>query len=114
MKRLSTIMDANGGSVPNSFGSSDYIDAAVLAANTPETHAIPTGAKYVIISASAICWVKVGGAAVIPTVDVTDGSASICIPATPAYRVAISLGSTATTIGLASSATCIVTLEFYS
>jgi hypothetical protein len=85
-----------------------YVAARVLAANVAEDHTVPTGAKYVVFSAScAAFYVKRGGTAAVPAGDVTDGTASELNPA-GYYIVGV------TTLGLIAPATCVVTMAFYS
>lgn len=55
----------------------DHVDARVLAAGVNETHTVPTGAAYVLFSATGDFYVSYDGdAATIPAADVTDGTAS--------------------------------------
>lgn len=79
MKNFSSRPDQNG-----SFGAiplSDMRDVRVLAANTAETHTIPTGAKVVILTPlKDHLYVKNGVTPTVPAVDVTDGSGPLCIP----------------------------------
>ena len=84
-----------------------YVDARVLAANTAESHTIPTGAKYLIISSScAAFYAKQNGTAAVPAADVTDGTGSELNPA--GYFV-----DGMSTIGFISPTICILTLSFY-
>ena len=82
-----------------------YVDARDLAANTNETHTVPTGADFVIFSGSGDFYAKKNGAAAVPG-DVTDGTASELNPK-QWY-----LDDT-TSIGLIAPSACKVTLTFY-
>ena len=93
------------------YEQSDFIDARVLAANTAESHTIPTGAKFVRIASDVAVYVKFGGTAAVPAADVTDGSASELLTASMPPML-FSIGSS-TAIGLISTATAKVTLAFY-
>ncbi len=106
MKRLMLIRDQNR-QTADGLNPSDYIDARVLAANTAESHTVPPGAKYVLFSANADFYAKFGAAGTVPAADVTDGTASELNP------VLRSIDG-ATTIGLISAVTCIVTMSFFS
>lgn len=84
-----------------------HVDARALATTTNETHTVPAGAKYVVFGAAADFYAKPGGAAAIPSGDVTDGSASELNP------VMWYVGATST-IGLISATAQTITLTFYS
>lgn len=90
---------------------SDYINARSLAANTAERVTIPTGYNFVVFSATANYYVKVGDGTVTATVpgDTTDGTASELNPL--AYLV--NQEGTETHISIISPDNCIVTLAFY-
>jgi hypothetical protein len=105
MKRLSAILDPSGNALIG-LNYSDVIDHEVLAPGAAETHAIPSGANYCLFSATAPFFAKIGGAAAVPAVDVTDGSGSMFNPELRALEGA-------TTIGLIAVTACIVTMEFY-
>ena len=110
MKEL-LMRNGSNSSPVGAYEQSDVIDARVLAANTAESHTVPTGAKFVRIAADVAIYVKIGGAAAVPAADVTDGSASeLLTPNMPPMM--FSLGS-ATAIGLISAAAAKVTLAFY-
>ena len=84
-----------------------YIDARVLAANTNETHTVPTGAKYVVFAANcAAFYAKQGGAAAVPAADVTDGTGSALNPA--GFGI-----DGISSIGLISPTACTVSLWFF-
>jgi len=84
-----------------------YVNTRVLAASTVETAAIPTGARYVIFSASGDFYARPDAAAAIPAADVTDGTASELNPAMWDL-------SGVTDIRLIAGAATVVTLSFYS
>ena len=84
-----------------------YVDARVLAANTNETHTVPTGAKYVVFAANcAAFYAKQGGAAAVPAADVTDGTGSALNPA--GFGI-----DGISSIGLISPTACTVSLWFF-
>lgn len=90
----------------------DSINALALAANTAETMAVPAGAYFVAMSATAdfyAKWTAAGTAATAATVagDTTDGSASALNPTL--RRV-----SPGDSISVISATTCIVTFEFFT
>ena len=65
---------------------SSYVDARSLAAGVAETVTKPTGTvaqtyNGCVLTTNADIWVRRGGAAAVPAGDVTDGTASILIPA---------------------------------
>jgi len=83
-----------------------YINSYVLTADTNKTITVPTGAKYAIIAATHDIYVKVGGAAAVPSGDTEDGTGS---ELNPKVRY---LGSE-TTMGLISESAAKVTIMFY-
>ena len=85
---------------------SDYVNARVLAANTAETIAIPTGAKYVLFSADGDFYVRSNDTATIPAADVADGTAAILNPTLRSLE-------TVTSLSVIASAARIVTAAFY-
>lgn len=87
-----------------------WVDHRALAANTHESHAIPTGANYVRVSVSVNTYINIGGTATVPA-DITDGTSSILV--VNAVPRVFYLGA-ATAIGLIASATALVCLEFHS
>lgn len=85
-----------------------YINQRVLAADTAETETPPSGAKSVLINATADVWVRWdGSAAAIAAVDVTDGSG---VELNPLFRALEGV----TTISVIAGATATVTLAYYS
>jgi hypothetical protein len=87
--------------------SSDYIDHAVLVASVAKAHPVPPGARSVLFTSTAVFYCKIGDAAVLPTIDVTDGSGCMFNPELRSLDGAAS-------IGLISSSPCIITMEFFS
>ena len=83
-----------------------YINNYVLTPSTNKEVAIPTGSNYVSINSTKNIWVKIGGAATIPSGDVTDGTGS---ELNPKMR---SLGSN-TIIGVISSGAAKISVIFY-
>lgn len=84
-----------------------YVDARVLAANTNETHTVPTGANFVIFSANSDFYASYDGDdAVVPGADVTNGTSNELNP-TVRYIQGV------TEIDLISPTACIVTMAFY-
>lgn len=84
-----------------------FVDNRVLA-GANEDHTVPTGAAYVIITATANIFVKNGGTAADPAADVTNGSGSILVFAGVARCFEL---HGATTIGLIGTAD--VSLEWF-
>jgi len=84
-----------------------YTDAVVLTANTPIVYSVPTGGVYALINCTGDVWVKFGAAAAIPTVNITDGSASVLNPLLRA------LGG-ATTIGFVSPVNCSCSIDIWN
>ena len=85
----------------------EYVDARVLAADSSETHTVPSGARFVLFSADCVeFYAKTGASAAVPSGDVTDGTASALNPAAWAL-------SGVSQISLISPTACTITLEFY-
>ena len=59
----------------------DYVDARVLAATVAETITPPAAASVIALCATDDCWVDPSGTAVVPSTDVTDGTAAFLLPA---------------------------------
>lgn len=89
----------------------DYIEAAVLSANTNVSVPIPAGARFVLFSSTGDFYSKPSAAgsttAAVPTVTTTTGAASECNPGHWSLDGYLS-------IGVIAPATCIVTLTFYA
>lgn len=92
---------------------SQWVDARVLAQNVNETHTVPTGATVVVITATIALWVNLNGTtAASPAADVTDGTASIFVPANLPFRRLID-GVASFGLITGDAAGSKVTLEFY-
>lgn len=109
MKRLMQGVDQNGWPIVAGIPQSDAINAMVFTAAGAKNQNVPAGANFVLISASqnVDVFVKLGGDAAVPAADVTDGSAA---EANPLIRNVQGVSS----IGVAVSAACIVTLAYYA
>jgi len=83
-----------------------YINTYVLTANVNKAITVPTGAKYVVFAANADLWVRIDGAAAVPSGDTTDGSGSELNPG------ARYLGSE-TVVGIISESAAKVSGMFY-
>ena len=110
LKDLAQVFDSNIriGDVTLAGG---YVDCRILAANTQESHDVPTGAKYVRVTVTGDVFINIGGTAAIVAADITNGTSSILM--VNALPRVFALGS-ATTIGVIASAVQTVVLEFYS
>jgi len=107
MVKLVAARDDFGGNL-GSVTPSDSRHALVLAATTAESITVPTGARIVAFNATnAEYWVDYDTTAVIPAVDVTDGSAA---ELSPKSRYVIGV----TSISIIAPAATTVTLEFWS
>lgn len=85
---------------------SGHTDARVLAAGVAETHTPPAGANYVLFSGSADFYARPNADPVVPSSDVTDGSAGELNPTIWSLEGV-------TTIRLIAGVEAIVTLSFY-
>ena len=81
--------------------------ANVLVGEVAEVVTVPTGANYVLFSATGDFWANFGAVAAIPATEVADGTASYLNPGLMA------LGG-ATTIGLISESVSIIQMSFYA
>lgn len=86
---------------------SDTRYASVLAAGVAEVVTVPADAKFVQFSATSDFWANIGGIAAVPTIDISDGSAS---ELNPTMRKLSGAGG----IGLVAAADCIVQMSFFS
>jgi len=108
MKEFKTIIDANGRAI-SGLMRSDHVDARVISAGgAAESHTVPTDAQYVVFSGNGDFYVNFDAVAVVPSTDVTDGTASLLKPTVRAIEGA----SYISLISPASGAT-VVTMEFY-
>ena len=94
-----------GGSHREAFARNapNHTDALVLVANINRTYSVPADARVVIFSATGDFFAKAGGAAAVPTVAVTDGSAAELNPTQWNVEGVVSIGviaSAATTVTL--------------
>lgn len=105
LKPLRQVLDGNRHGMTGIEGQG-FVDYRVLAADTPEVHTVPTGAKYVLFKATGNFYANFGAAGAVPAADVTDGSGSLLNPELRSI-------DGAATIGLEAPATCIVCLEFF-
>lgn len=90
---------------------SDSIYNLVLSSNTEDHVTVPTGATYVVISATANTYIKVGSssvAATVPASDITDGTGSDLNPS--GYQ----LYPGDVQVSCISGSSSIVSLAFYS
>ena len=102
---IASVVDANSHPMLG-FNYPTYIDVRVLAADTAETHTIPSGAKYVLFAATANFYVAYSGDASVPAADVTNGAG---VELNPVLRKISGLS----TISLISGSACTVTLAFF-
>jgi hypothetical protein len=111
MNQLDLIDSRNVAHLP-SIRQADYVDAAVIATNTPMSHTHPALSKYVMLTPTADTWVMVGAAALVPTADVTNGTGSILVPGGVSRLFEL---KTSTTIGLdtASATGSVVCMEYF-
>lgn len=105
------VKDANRETVAFSTSSGGYVDARVLAANTAESHTVPTGANYVLVTVTGNTWVNVGGTAAVASADVTNGTGSVLVVNTLPRMFAL---NGATAVGVIAPAIQTVCLEFFS
>lgn len=95
-------------SMPVSAG---YVDNREFAAATAESHTSPTGANWVIATPTVDAYINTGGTAVVPSADVTDGTASTYCPA--GVKTPFCVGGD-TTISVIATVAGRVQLEYYS
>jgi len=88
------------------IGSSDYIDAAFLAATVEGTATVPARAGLVIMTATADFYFRYGATVAIPAADVTDGSAGELNPM-------VRMVEAAAVLHFISPWACVVTLAYY-
>lgn len=111
MTLLRTIKDQTDQEGMPALQVSAYNDARVLAASAAEVYTVPAGISFLVLTTSGSdIWVKPGGAAAIPAADVSDGTASILIPA-GVSRI-VDVGHVAT-VGLIAALPCAVSIECY-
>lgn len=110
LKSLKQIKDRTNSVFPGSTPAQGYADVRVLAAGVAESHAVPTGAKYVLITVTGNTFINIGGTAAIASADITNGSASILMVNTLPRLFSL---EGATAIGLIAAAIQTATLEFF-
>lgn len=86
---------------------SNYVNLLDLAANVAESDTPPENAKYVIFSSEGNYWVQIGGTAVVPTGDISDGSA-------PLFNPSVLLIENETSISVISESGAKVVLEYFA
>ena len=84
-----------------------HVDAVVLVADTATAYTVPTGGDFLLISSTVSFYASSLGTAVIPTADVTDGTAS---ELNPVLR-AVGAGET---ISFIADRACVITISVYS
>jgi len=90
----------------NSAIKQGYINNYVLVADEHKNITVPTGAKFALFCANSDIWVRVGGTAVVPVIDTTDGTGSELNPA-------IRYLDDETTIGIISQHATKICVMFY-
>lgn len=80
-----------------------WVDAVVLGAATAESYTVPAGAGYALITCTAPVWACISGTAVIPTTEVTDGTASFYLAS--GIQVKLDSGQTLSLIRASAAAT---------
>ena len=83
-----------------------HINNYVLTADVNKAVSVPAGARYAIFAADEDIWVKIGGAAAIPSGDITDGTGSELNPG-------VRWVEGETTIGVISAYAAKVSLMFF-
>lgn len=91
----------------NVLASATYIDAKVLLANTSQTQTVPTGANWVVFSATCNFYAQRGASASVPAATISNGSSPQVNPS--AWNV-----TDITQLTLIADTNCTVTLAFYS
>ena len=108
MKQLRMLNDGFHESTISLINQSDYIDFAILAADTKEDFTVPALAKAVLFSAIGdfYCLIGPSASASVPAADITDGSAP---ELNPVAREVVA----GETISLIASAGCRIMMAFY-
>jgi len=76
MRRLKMLLDGYQSTTIPAIDPSDYINARVMSGGGVESETVPTGAKIVLFSATGNFYLRTGGAAAVPSADVTNGTGS--------------------------------------
>lgn len=93
---------------------SGWVDARSLAAGVNESYTLPTppvGEKVCIISPSTDLYIRPGGVAVVTASDITDGTASILLPAGTGRM--FYFDGEIVSLGLIAPANCLVQFEWW-
>lgn len=86
-----------------------WVDAVVLNAADAESYTVPAGASFCLITTSAPIYACISGTAVVPTTEISDGTASFLVSA----GTQVSLDSGETLSMIRASAQAIVTIGVY-
>jgi len=86
---------------------SDSINNYVLAAGVVKSVAVPTGARFAVMSATGAFYARWSGAAAVPAADVTDGTG---VEANPTVRAVDGVAS----FSLVAPAACVVAVAWYN
>lgn len=108
MIRYTVFPDTNG-QPGDAYIISDFVNSKSLAANTPKSDTMPTGARFVLITSTATSYFRVwgGGTLAVPA-DLADGSAPELVPsAIPALRVLVA----ASTVGSITAGSALLTVD---
>jgi hypothetical protein len=92
MNQIKVIKTAPDGTPLIGLFPAQHTDVVVLTAETPVSYSIPSGGVYALINCTADVWVRFNGSAAIPTVSVTNGSASTLNPALRALQGTNTIG----------------------
>lgn len=111
IRNYTMVRDSNRHPQPDSVVAGGYVDCRVLAANTAESQAVPTGARLVLVTTTGNVFLNFSTTAAVPAADVSDGSAPTLVVSTQPRMFAI---NSATAISVISSAINTVTFEFFS
>lgn len=108
-KKLSYVPEAN--SLAYIESPSDYVDSLSLAGNAAKVFTVPSGARFVRLSAGALFYYRVGAGAAIAPADVIGGGGSISVPSTvqPMFCV-----DNIATLGVIAPANCVVSAEWWA
>lgn len=95
----------------------DYVNSVVLVADTHETVAVPDGARYAVVTAETLSYLKLGGTSFTLPGDIADGTAPVAlcagVPKLIDLQAVIEAGGTKL-VGLRAAGTPRVTLEFFA
>lgn len=70
-----TFTPSQSGVHPYARSKPQHVNAHVLAADTVETNAVPSGARFVFFAANADFYARPDGTLTVPSSDITDGTA---------------------------------------